>query len=144
MARSRAMPSTRPQVAREEKASEIVSAGQQRLQEMGYDGLSVAAIARKLRLSQNTIYWYFPSKDHLFVEVRSRRDPRADALQRLPWPRCRQTAPMTVTTFRALVEGTYAQRLSARQRHSVLRFAYERLTSETTQAERRAPARARC
>lgn len=34
--------------------------------------LSVAAIARELGLAQNAIYWYFPSKDHLFVAALER------------------------------------------------------------------------
>ena len=34
--------------------------------------MSVAAIARELGLAQNTIYWYFPSKDDLFVAVLGR------------------------------------------------------------------------
>jgi AcrR family transcriptional regulator len=32
----------------------------------------VAAIARELGLAQNAIYWYFPSKDHLFVAALER------------------------------------------------------------------------
>src|SRR5713226_6780207 len=31
--------------------------------------MSIAAISRELDLAQNSIYWYFPSKDHLFVAV---------------------------------------------------------------------------
>jgi AcrR family transcriptional regulator len=32
----------------------------------------VAAIARELGIAQNSIYWYFPSKDHLFVAALER------------------------------------------------------------------------
>ncbi len=46
---------------------ELVAAAERRLLSGGYESLSVAAIARELGLAQNAIYWYFPSKDHLFV-----------------------------------------------------------------------------
>jgi len=46
---------------------EILALAQARLREGGYEALSVAALARELGLAQNAIYWYFPSKDHLFV-----------------------------------------------------------------------------
>src|SRR5258708_38730406 len=29
--------------------------------------MSVAAIARELKIAQNSVYWYFPSKDDLFA-----------------------------------------------------------------------------
>jgi AcrR family transcriptional regulator len=61
------MPKTRPAVTRDEKMGEILELAEQRLREGGYEALSVAAIARELGLAQNAIYWYFPSKDHLFV-----------------------------------------------------------------------------
>jgi AcrR family transcriptional regulator len=32
----------------------------------------VAAVARHLRIAPNTIYWYYPSKDHLFIAVLER------------------------------------------------------------------------
>jgi TetR/AcrR family transcriptional regulator, cholesterol catabolism regulator len=58
---------TRSELERDAKVSEIVEAAERRLREGGYEALSVAAIARELGLAQNAIYWYFPSKDHLFV-----------------------------------------------------------------------------
>ena len=61
------MPRTRPELEREAKVAEIVAAAERRLRDGGYDALSVAAIARELGIAQNAIYWYFPSKDHLFV-----------------------------------------------------------------------------
>jgi TetR/AcrR family transcriptional regulator, cholesterol catabolism regulator len=61
------VPKTRQAASREEKVSEILALAEQRLAEGGYEALSVAAIARELGLAQNAIYWYFPSKDHLFV-----------------------------------------------------------------------------
>ncbi len=46
---------------------EILAVAERRLREGGYEALSVAGIARELGLAQNAIYWYFPSKDDLFV-----------------------------------------------------------------------------
>ena len=66
------MPRTRSEVGRDEKIEQIVSVAHRRLREGGYDALSVAAVARELGLSQNAIYWYFPSKGHLFVAVLQR------------------------------------------------------------------------
>src|SRR5207237_6009316 len=42
-------------------------AAMQQLETGGYGALSVAAIARDLGLAQNAVYWYFPTKDDLFV-----------------------------------------------------------------------------
>jgi AcrR family transcriptional regulator len=61
------MPRTRPTQSKEEKAAEVVDVAERRLLEGGYEALSVSAIARELGIAQNSIYWYFPSKDHLFV-----------------------------------------------------------------------------
>jgi AcrR family transcriptional regulator len=61
------VPKTRLDVDREQKVAEILEAAERRLREGGYDALSVAAIARDLGIAQNAIYWYFPTKDHLFV-----------------------------------------------------------------------------
>ena len=61
------MPRTRPDIGRDEKMAEIVEAARRRLVESGYSGLSVIDISRELGVAQNAIYWYFPTKDHLFV-----------------------------------------------------------------------------
>lgn len=66
------MPKTRPDRTRDDKRDEILAAAERRLRDGGYDALSVAAIARDLGLAQNAIYWYFPSKDHLFVAALER------------------------------------------------------------------------
>jgi AcrR family transcriptional regulator len=83
------MAKTRTDLAREAKVEEILRLAQRRLSEDGYGGLSVAAIARELGLAQNAIYWYFPSKDELFVAVLRRmlsgiaaRKPRGNVDQR--------------------------------------------------------------
>jgi TetR/AcrR family transcriptional regulator, cholesterol catabolism regulator len=87
------VPRTRPHVARDDKVAEIVDAARTRLLEGGYDSLSVVAIARQLGLAQNAVYWYFPTKDHLFVagvdrilhEVLSRKPRRGTALSHVLW-----------------------------------------------------------
>jgi AcrR family transcriptional regulator len=52
--------------------SEILAAAERRLRSGGYEALSVASLARELGLAQNAIYWYFPSKDELFVATLNR------------------------------------------------------------------------
>jgi TetR/AcrR family transcriptional regulator, cholesterol catabolism regulator len=88
------MPKTRQAVSRDEKVSEILALAQRRLREGGYEKLSVAAIARELGLAQNAIYWYFPSKDHLFVatleqmlrEIMARKpSPEVGITERILW-----------------------------------------------------------
>lgn len=63
------MAKTRTKLGRDAKMEEILDLAESRLREDGYEGLSVAALARRLGLAQNAIYWYFPSKDDLFVAV---------------------------------------------------------------------------
>ncbi|HEX8086804.1 MAG TPA: TetR/AcrR family transcriptional regulator [Solirubrobacteraceae bacterium] len=84
------MPRTRTQLQREAKVEEIAAAAAERLRERGYDGLSVVGVARDLGLAQNAVYWYFPSKDHLFVaalermlrEIHARKPPPQRALEK--------------------------------------------------------------
>lgn len=66
------MPRTRPGISKEIKIDEIVAAAERRLRDGGYEALSVAAISRELGIAPNSIYWYFPSKDHLFVAALER------------------------------------------------------------------------
>jgi AcrR family transcriptional regulator len=66
------VPRTRSGVSRDVKTDEILALAERRLQEGGYGALSIAAMARELGLAQNAIYWYFPSKDELFVATLER------------------------------------------------------------------------
>jgi AcrR family transcriptional regulator len=83
------MARTRTQLDREAKVDEIVDAAVGRLREGGYDALSVVGLARELGVAQNAVYWYFPSKDHLFVaalermlrEIHARKPPPDRALE---------------------------------------------------------------
>jgi AcrR family transcriptional regulator len=84
------MPRTRSELERDVKVDEILTAAVGRLRDGGYDALSVAGVARDLGLAQNAVYWYFPSKDHLFVaalermlrDVMARKPPRQRSLER--------------------------------------------------------------
>jgi AcrR family transcriptional regulator len=62
------MPRKRLERSRDEKVDEILAAAERRLREGGYEALSIAGIARDLGVAQNAVYWYFPSKDFLFVQ----------------------------------------------------------------------------
>jgi AcrR family transcriptional regulator len=88
------MPRTRPELNREEKLAEILTAAERRLLSGGFDALSMAGVARDLGLAQNAIYWYFPSRADLFVAVLRRilegiaaRKPRGstDVVARVLW-----------------------------------------------------------
>jgi AcrR family transcriptional regulator len=88
------MPRTRVEIDRDAKVGEILETAERRLRGGGYEALSVAAIARELGLAQNAIYWYFPSKDHLFVaalermlqEIAARKPARSvGEVERILW-----------------------------------------------------------
>jgi len=88
------MPRTRPEFDRAEKQAAILEAAIAQLEAGGYAALSVAAIARDLGVAQNAVYWYFPSKDHLFVaaleamlhDIASRKPTRdVDEVERVLW-----------------------------------------------------------
>lgn len=86
------MPAARTKVNRQEKVQQILDAAECRALADGYDGMSVAAIARELGIAQNSVYWYFPSKDDLFVaafrqillRLGTRKPPRR-AADRVVW-----------------------------------------------------------
>lgn len=66
------MPKTRTTLKRDEKVEQILKAAQHRLNTQGFEGLTMAGVARDLGLAQAAVYWYFPSRDHLFVAVLKR------------------------------------------------------------------------
>ena len=84
------MPRRRVELDRDEKTREILDAVAVRLRTDGYDGLSVAAVARDLGIANNAIYWYFPSKDELVVaaveemirDIVGRKPPASQGLER--------------------------------------------------------------
>jgi AcrR family transcriptional regulator len=88
------VPKTRHEVSREDKVEEILEIAERKLRDGGYDALSMASVARELGVAQNSIYWYFPSRDALFVATLERmlgeiaaRKPSKDVgdLERILW-----------------------------------------------------------
>ncbi|MGI9432892.1 MAG: TetR/AcrR family transcriptional regulator [Myxococcota bacterium] len=63
------MPRNRQDRSREEKASEILAIARTLFLEKGYDGTTMAAIARDAGVATNVVHWYFATKDELFVAV---------------------------------------------------------------------------
>ena len=63
------MARNRPDRAREDKTAEIVGIARRLFLEHGYDGTTIAAIAREAGVATNVVHWYFATKDELFVEV---------------------------------------------------------------------------
>jgi len=49
--------------------AELVSAASDEVAEVGYDGVTVRAVARRAGVAPATAYHYFSSKDHLLAEV---------------------------------------------------------------------------
>ena len=78
------MPRTRVDVDRAEKLAEVVGAAERQLLAGGFDSLSVAGVARELGVAQNAVYWYFPSRDHLFVAALERILHRAVSTKKPP------------------------------------------------------------
>jgi len=87
------VPRNRADVARDVKVDEIVDAARARLLDGGYGELSMAALARDLGLAQAAIYWYFPTKDELFVaaverilhDILARKPRRGTTVERVLW-----------------------------------------------------------
>jgi AcrR family transcriptional regulator len=134
------VPKTRVATSRDEKVDEIVEIAERRLREGGYESLSVAAIARELGLAQNAIYWYFPSKDALFVaalermlrEIAARKPSKeVDEVARILW---------FTDQFEALSGLRGAMRERARKSEVVAEFVQrleDRLSRMLTNALRR-------
>jgi AcrR family transcriptional regulator len=83
------MPKRRDEIDRQEKTREILDAATAQLLHGGYDGLSVAALARDIGIAQNAVYWYFASKDALVIaaverlltDIVSRKPPASRGLE---------------------------------------------------------------
>jgi AcrR family transcriptional regulator len=69
-------PATRKATAKEAKQEQILDLAERQLMAGGYGRLSIVGIARELGVAANTIYWYFPSKDNLFVAALQRLSMR--------------------------------------------------------------------
>jgi AcrR family transcriptional regulator len=56
-----------------ETVERVVSAGQEELREVGFDGLTVRSVANRAGVAPATAYTYFSSKNHLVAEIFWRR-----------------------------------------------------------------------
>lgn len=63
------MPRTRRELDRDRKVEDILDVAERQLLTGGYSALSMVGAARELGVAQNAVYWYFPSRDDLFVAV---------------------------------------------------------------------------
>lgn len=87
------MPATHTGRTSAEKRDEVVRIAERQLRTAGFEGLSVSAIARELNCAPNAIYWYFPSRDELFVrtleamlrEIVARRPRSTSVRTRVAW-----------------------------------------------------------
>jgi AcrR family transcriptional regulator len=91
------MPATRHARSRTDKIDEIVAAACRLFAERGYEATTVGAIASEVGIASNVVFWYFETKDHLFVAAleamllgemaaATRRAERGDSLEvLLPW-----------------------------------------------------------
>jgi AcrR family transcriptional regulator len=87
------VPRNRHAIDRQDKIEEILRAAERKLQDGGYDDLSLGALASELNLARGALYWYFPTKDDLFVAAAGRvfaqalADPptRAGHVRRITW-----------------------------------------------------------
>ena len=66
------MPKTRHDIDRATKVTGLLDVAEQSFRDKGYAATTTAAVARAAGVTQNSLYWYFPSKDHLFVAVLDR------------------------------------------------------------------------
>ena len=78
------MPKTRHELDRSAKVTALLDVAEGLFHERGYAGTTTAALAEAAGIAQNAVYWYFPSKDHLFVAVLDRMlDRFVDDLKRV-------------------------------------------------------------
>jgi AcrR family transcriptional regulator len=63
------MGKSRYDIDRATKLAQILDEAERQLTASGYDGLSIAGVARAVGIAPNSVSWYFPSKDRLLVGV---------------------------------------------------------------------------
>lgn len=87
------MPRKRTEFDRAEKVEQILDRAATLLREGGYDELSINRVACDIGVARAAVYWYFPSRDELFVAACARvfaaafADPPAgaDHRRRIEW-----------------------------------------------------------
>ena len=123
------MPRNRPELSREEKSAEIAQVAECMFLEQGYEGTTMAAIAREAGVASNVVHWYFPTKDELFVavmEVLHLKDLQqaADELQNLPTGNNREAEGLNEWQGEAEILVTFVCRLL--DRHLLVTTLHER------------------
>jgi AcrR family transcriptional regulator len=63
------MPRNKPELDREQKRADLVTAARRLLLQDGYAATTVGRIAREAGVAPNTLYWYFDDKDAILVAV---------------------------------------------------------------------------
>jgi AcrR family transcriptional regulator len=66
------MPATRHARPRAEKRDELLAAAERLFVERGYESTTIAAVAADAGVASNVVYWYFESKDDLFITTLER------------------------------------------------------------------------
>lgn len=75
------MPRNRQDIPREDRVSAILDVAGRLFVERGFDGVTMAEIARLAGVQSGALYWYYKSKDHMFAAVLRRLN--ADEMKRL-------------------------------------------------------------
>lgn len=66
------MPRNRQTIPKEQRLDEMLDAAQELFLTHGYGGTTMANIAKRAGVTNNAVYWYFPSKDDALAQVQSR------------------------------------------------------------------------
>ncbi|HRI94028.1 MAG TPA: TetR/AcrR family transcriptional regulator [Nocardioides sp.] len=66
------MPKNRREIPRDERTGEILIAATELFLKQGYEGTTIGDISAAVGVARANLYWYFPSKDHVFAAVMDR------------------------------------------------------------------------
>ena len=55
-----------------ERKDELMDAAEELFSTVGYNGISVSDIVKKVSVSQGTFYYYFKSKEDMFIDIFAR------------------------------------------------------------------------
>jgi hypothetical protein len=140
------VPRNRRDVDREEKVAQILDAAESVLTVGGYDALSFTDLAEDLGLARNALYWYFPTKDDLFVAAAARSFTRALSnppvkagyARRIAWgvDRLAELQPLNM----ALHDRARHSKAAASLKDAVREQMCERLRAPWVRCRRRSPA----
>jgi len=124
------MARNRPDRTREDKTAEIVAIARRLFLEQGYEGTTIAAIAREAGIATNVVHWYFATKDDLFVSVLD--SLRSEDLERAKERLSRATPGREEKAVEALLTEFVWQRLD---RHGLIATLHERSHRSSVMAE---------